>query len=75
MNDGYVPTPLASTARARLSFGMGDGPDSTLDVSTQWYAKNIHYLLNEVVAIEDPRYVKQRFAQWKDTSPTMRWCW
>ena len=28
MNDGYVPTPLASSARARLSFGMGDGPDS-----------------------------------------------
>ena len=31
MNDGYVPTPLASSARARLSFGMGDGPDSSAD--------------------------------------------
>ena len=41
--------------------------EHSLDVSTQWYAKNIHYLLNEVVAIEDPRYVKQRFAKWKDT--------
>ena len=35
MNDGYVPTPLASTAHARLSFGMGDGPDSNLRDSRQ----------------------------------------
>jgi hypothetical protein len=34
MNAGYVPTPLASTTRARLSFGMGDDPETSMVAKT-----------------------------------------